>query len=140
MRYNRLKDIGLTEQQIKDNLMFATDKIGDTMTVADDARPMRKAWFGAVPPDLSVEARVRGTDWLYNYLLGFYRDDEHAHGLEQPRVPERRDAARAVGRCTGPQQLGRGRIRRTTRRPSGAAIASKGLARVEPAAERTSTS
>ena len=34
MRYERLKDIGLTEQQIKDNLMFGTDKIGSTMTVA----------------------------------------------------------------------------------------------------------
>ena len=73
MRYERLKDIGLTEQQIKDNLMFGTDKIGSTMTVA--MTPAEgKAWFGAVPPDLSVEARVRGADWLYNYLLGFYRD------------------------------------------------------------------
>src|SRR6187551_3219209 len=67
MRYERLKDIGLTEQQIKDNLMFGTDKIGSTMTVA--MTPAEgKAWFGAVPPDLSVEARVRGADWLYNYL------------------------------------------------------------------------
>ena len=39
-----------------------------------------KAWFGAAPPDLSVEARIRGRDWLYNYLLGFYRDDKSATG------------------------------------------------------------
>jgi ubiquinol-cytochrome c reductase cytochrome c1 subunit len=79
MRYNRLTDLGLTEQQIKDNLMFATDKIGSPMVAA-----MRKAdgvaWFGAPPPDLSVEARVRGKDWLYSYLLGFYRDEKSTTG------------------------------------------------------------
>lgn len=74
LRYNRLTDLGLTEAQIRDNLMFATAKIGDTMTVAMTPAD-GKAWFGVVPPDLSVEARVRGTDWLYNYFLGFYRDD-----------------------------------------------------------------
>ena len=79
MRYNRLTDLGLTEAQIQDNLMFATDKIGDTMTIAMPPADA-KAWFGAPPPDLSVEARVRGTDWLYNYFLGFYRDDESATG------------------------------------------------------------
>ena len=54
--------------------MFATDKIGSTMTVAMTPAD-GKAWFGTVPPDLSVEARVRGVDWLYNYFLGFYRDE-----------------------------------------------------------------
>ena len=79
MRYNRLADLGLTEQQIKDNLMFATDKIGSTMTVAM-SKSDATAWFGAPPPDLSVEARVRGADWLYNYLNGFYRDDKAPSG------------------------------------------------------------
>lgn len=74
MRYSRLTDIGLTEAQIRDNLMFATDKIGETMTVAMPAIDA-KGWFGAPPPDLSVEARIRGSDWLYNYFLGFYKDD-----------------------------------------------------------------
>jgi ubiquinol-cytochrome c reductase cytochrome c1 subunit len=79
MRYNRLTDLGLTEAQIRDNLMFATDRIGDTMTAA--MRPAdAKAWFGAPPPDLSVEARVRGVDWLYNYFLAFYRDEGSATG------------------------------------------------------------
>jgi len=79
MRYNRLTDLGLTEAQIRDNLMFATDKIGETMSIA--MRPAdAKSWFGAPPPDLSVEARVRGTDWLYNYFLGFYRDEGSASG------------------------------------------------------------
>jgi ubiquinol-cytochrome c reductase cytochrome c1 subunit len=79
MRYNRLTDLGLTEQQIRDNLMFATDKIGDTMTSAM-SRNDAKAWFGNAPPDLSVEARVRGRDWLYSYFLGFYRDEKSATG------------------------------------------------------------
>jgi ubiquinol-cytochrome c reductase cytochrome c1 subunit len=74
MRYNRLTDLGLTEAQIRDNLILTEAKIGDAMTVT--IRPAdSKAWFGTVPPDLSVEARVRGRDWLYNYFLGFYKDD-----------------------------------------------------------------
>lgn len=79
MRYNRLVDIGLSEEQIKSNLLFAGEKVGDTMTVAmpkDDS----KAWFGVVPPDLTVEARARTADWLYTYLRGFYRDDSRPTG------------------------------------------------------------
>jgi ubiquinol-cytochrome c reductase cytochrome c1 subunit len=79
MRYNRLTDLGLDLSMIQDNLMFATDKVGNTMTVAMTTAD-GKAWFGAPPPDLSVEARVRGRDWLYNYLLGFYRDEASATG------------------------------------------------------------
>ena len=79
MRYNRLADLDLTDAQITGNLMFATDKIGQTMTVA--MSPANgKAWFGNPPPDLSVEARIRGREWLYSYLLGFYRDDKSATG------------------------------------------------------------
>jgi ubiquinol-cytochrome c reductase cytochrome c1 subunit len=74
MRYNRLTDLGLTETQIRGNLMFATTKIGETMTVAMTPADA-KAWFGVLPPDLTVEARVRGDEWLYNYFLAFYRDD-----------------------------------------------------------------
>jgi ubiquinol-cytochrome c reductase cytochrome c1 subunit len=79
MRYNRLQDIGLTDAQIKANLLFAGDKVGDTMTVAMP-KADAKAWFGATPPDLSVEARARGADWLYSYLRGFYRDDTRPTG------------------------------------------------------------
>ena len=79
MRYNRLTDIGVDLPMIQDNLMFATDRIGDTMTVAMSAQD-GKAWFGVAPPDLSVIARVRGTDWLYNYFLGFYKDDAARSG------------------------------------------------------------
>jgi ubiquinol-cytochrome c reductase cytochrome c1 subunit len=79
MRYNRLADLALTEQQIRDNLMFATDKFGAPMTAAM-GKADGAAWFGAPPPDLSVEARVRGKDWLYSYLLGFYQDEKSTTG------------------------------------------------------------
>ena len=79
MRYNRLRDIGLSEEQIKQNLVFSSDKVGDTMHIAMDREDAKK-WFGAVPPDLSVIARARGSDWLYTYLRTFYRDDTRPTG------------------------------------------------------------
>ncbi|WP_439892328.1 cytochrome c1 [Ralstonia sp. 25C] len=79
MRYNRLRDIGLTEDQIKQNLLFTSDKVGDTMHIAMDREDAKK-WFGVVPPDLSVIARARGSDWLYTYLRTFYRDDTRPTG------------------------------------------------------------
>ena len=92
MRYNRLTDIGLTEQQIKDNLMFTTDKIGETMKVAVDPRAA-KEWFGANPPDLTVIARSRagsggsGSDYLYTYLRTYYRDDSKPTGWNNLAFP-----------------------------------------------------
>ena len=85
MRFNRLKDIGLTEQQIKDNLLFPTDKVGEVMKVSLDAKDA-KDWFGAVPPDLTLMARAKashsgtGPDYLYTYLRSFYRDDTRPTG------------------------------------------------------------
>jgi ubiquinol-cytochrome c reductase cytochrome c1 subunit len=79
MRYTHLTDIGLTKDQVKKNLLFASDKLGATMTVAmrpEDA----KAWFGAPPPDLTVETRARGPDWIYTYLRTFYRDPSRPSG------------------------------------------------------------
>ena len=79
MRYNRLRDLGLSEAQIKNNLIFTGQKSGDLMTVAMKAKEA-KEWFGVPPPDLSVIARSRGADWLYTYLRQFYRDDSTATG------------------------------------------------------------
>lgn len=79
MRYNRLLEIGLTEKQIKDNLLFAGEKVGDTMKVAINKNDAKK-WFGAAPPDLSVEVRARGADWVYSYMRGFYRDNTRPTG------------------------------------------------------------
>ena len=85
MRFNRLKDIGISEQQIKDNLLFVTDKVGDTMKSPLDPKDA-KEWFGAVPPDLTLVARSRaghggsGADYLYTYLRSFYRDPSRPTG------------------------------------------------------------
>ncbi len=85
MRYNRLQDLGLTEQQIRDNLIFTGVKVGELMTVAMSKKDA-KEWFGAPPPDLTVITRSRssgagsGADWVYNYLRGFYRDDARPTG------------------------------------------------------------
>lgn len=79
MRYNRLSDLGLSEQQIRDNLMFAADKVGETMTVAMRGKDGAQ-WFGVAPPDLTVIGRSRGADWLYTYLRDFYRDPARPSG------------------------------------------------------------
>ena len=92
MRFNRLTDIGLTEQQIKDNLLFTTDKVGETMKVAMDPK-QAKDWFGGNPPDLTVIARSRsgsagsGADYLYTYLRTYYRDDSKATGWNNLAFP-----------------------------------------------------
>lgn len=93
MRYNRLRDIGLTEAQIAGNLLFTPGaKVGDLMTVA--LRPKdAKEWFGALPPDLSVIARARssaegsGADWLYTYLRSYYRDNTRPTGWNNAVFP-----------------------------------------------------
>jgi ubiquinol-cytochrome c reductase cytochrome c1 subunit len=86
VRYNTLVQLGLTEQQVKDNLMFTADKIGEYMRTA--MRPGdAKEWFGVAPPDLSVIARSRGADWLYTYLRGFYRDGSTLTGWNNTVFP-----------------------------------------------------
>lgn len=92
MRYNRLRDLGLNQEQIKANLLFSGEKVGDMMTIA--MRPGdAKTWFGAVPPDLSVITRARasgagsGGDYLYTYLRSFYKDDTRPTGWNNLVVP-----------------------------------------------------
>lgn len=93
MRFNRLKDIGLTEKQIKDNLLFTTDKVGETMKISMDVKNA-KDWFGVVPPDLTLIARSRsdfgkgsGADYLYTYLRTYYRDDTKPTGWNNLAYP-----------------------------------------------------
>lgn len=93
MRYNRLRDIGLTEEQIKSNLIFTDAKVGDMMKVALDPK-QAKEWFGGVPPDLTVIARSRsaagkgsGADYIYTYLRSYYRDDTKATGWNNAAFP-----------------------------------------------------
>ena len=92
MRYNRLRDLDLTEDQIRNNLVFAAEKVGETMKVSLDPR-QAKDWFGATPPDLTVIARSRasesfsGADYLYTYLRTYYRDDTKATGWNNLAFP-----------------------------------------------------
>lgn len=86
MRYSRLTDLGLTEAQIRENLLFTTDKVGDPMRSALTAKD-GKAWFGVLPPDLSLTARSRGPDWLYTYMRSFYRDPASKTGWNNTAFP-----------------------------------------------------
>jgi len=92
MRYNRLQDIGLTAQQIKDNLLSTTDKVGETMKANIDPK-QAKEWFGGLPPDLTLIARSRagkggtGADYLYTYLRTYYRDPTKATGWNNLAFP-----------------------------------------------------
>ena len=81
MRYDRIGNArGIDEKLVSENLMFTGGKIGDLMTVATAPKDA-KAYFGTVPPDLSVIARSRGVDWLYTYMRSFYRDDSKIIGV-----------------------------------------------------------
>lgn len=86
MRYNKMTALGLTEDQIQDNLMFAGDKIGGLMTIAMPSADAEK-WFGAAPPDLTLTARLRGEDWLYTYLRSFYADPSRPFGVNNLVFP-----------------------------------------------------
>ncbi|MDV2116459.1 cytochrome c1 [Alcaligenes faecalis] len=93
MRYNKLTDIGLTEEDIKKNLLFSSDKVGDLMKIAMTPE-MGKKWFGAAPPDLSVIARAKstnlgpsGADYIYTYLRTFYRDVSRPTGWDNLVFP-----------------------------------------------------
>ena len=92
MRFNRLQDIGLTDEQIKANLLFTTDKVGEVMKAALDPK-QAKEWFGAAPPDLTVIARSRsgpggtGADYLYTLLRTYYRDPGKQTGWNNLAFP-----------------------------------------------------
>ncbi len=86
-RYNRMaRDIGLTDEQVKNNLIFTGAKVGDTMK---NAMPKAdaKQWFGVAPPDLTVIARSRGVDYLYTYLQTFYKDPTRPFGVNNAVFP-----------------------------------------------------
>lgn len=94
MRYNRMRDIGLTDDEIRKNLIFTGAKVGDTMQVPLDPR-QAKEWFGGVPPDLTLVARSRadigkgsGADYLYTYLRKYYRDPTKATGWNNLAFPD----------------------------------------------------
>ena len=93
MRYNRIaKDLKLSDSLVSEHLMFAGDKPGETITTAMP-KDVAAKWFGGPPPDLSLVARAKGTDWIYTYLRGFYKDDSRVFGvnnkvLENASMPD----------------------------------------------------
>ena len=81
MRYNRIgKDLNISNADVKKNLMFSGDKIGDTITSSMSEEGAVK-WFGTTPPDLSLVSRSKGVDWIYTYLNSFYEDDSRPFGV-----------------------------------------------------------
>ena len=88
VRYKQFTKVGLTEDQIKDNLIFDGSKVGDPMTIAMPKTDAEK-WFGAAPPDLTLTARVRhnGGDWIYNYMKTFYVDEKRPLGVNNVVFP-----------------------------------------------------
>ena len=86
-RYRRVgEDLGLTDELVRANLMFTDQRIGENMTVAMDAADAER-WFGAAPPDLSVLARQKGADYIYEFLMTFYRDETRPWGVNNWRFP-----------------------------------------------------
>lgn len=81
-RYNRVaRDLDIPEELFMENIVFSeTAKFGDHMEFAMSEKD-GKAWFGSAPPDLTMVTRVRGVDWVYSYLLGFYKDDSRPYGV-----------------------------------------------------------
>jgi ubiquinol-cytochrome c reductase cytochrome c1 subunit len=87
VRYSRLgADLGLSEQQVIENLMFTGERIHDTMKI--NMRPEDAArWFGVTPPDLSLIARSRGPDYIYSFLKSFYVDPSRPTGVNNLVLP-----------------------------------------------------
>ena len=129
MRYERLTDLDLTRAQITENLMFGTDKIGSVMQASMSVADAR-AWFGAPPPDLSVEARIRGSDWLYNYFLSFYPDEKSATGWNNLVFPNVA-MPHVLWQLSGPNKLVAAEYANHEAAVAGA-IAIKGLSKLEP--------
>ena len=81
IRYGRMaEDLGIDPALVQEYMNFTGDKIGDQMTSHTSPKDQAK-WFGAPPPDLTTETRLRSPDWVYSYLLGFYPDDKRPYGV-----------------------------------------------------------
>lgn len=88
MRYNRMgKDLGISDELVSGNLLFATDKVGDLMKAVMPAEDAKKA-FGTVPPDLTLVTRSRGPEWFYTYMRSFYRDESSPSGWNNVVFPD----------------------------------------------------
>jgi ubiquinol-cytochrome c reductase cytochrome c1 subunit len=87
VRYNRVAaDIGLTEQQMVENLLWSGESPHSTMVNGMHADEAKK-WFGVAPPDLSLIARSKGPDYVYTFLKSFYADPAKANGTNNTILP-----------------------------------------------------
>ena len=138
MRYNRLQDLGLNEQQIRDNLVFTGVKVGELMQVSMDKKDA-KEWFGVAPPDLTVTARSRssgagsGADWIYSYLRSFYRDPARPTGWNN-LVFANVGMPHVLWQLSGQQQLHE-EVFESEHAAKAALIATKGVAQLEESRE-----
>lgn len=87
LRYSRIADdLGLTEQEVMDNLNFTGAAFGEQIQVSLTPAHAEQ-WFGKMPPDLSLISRVRGPDWIYTYLKSFYLDEDQPLGWNNKLFP-----------------------------------------------------
>jgi ubiquinol-cytochrome c reductase cytochrome c1 subunit len=87
LRYNRLgADVGISDDLLKANLIFDGSKPGEQIQTAMPAK-QSEAWFGRTPPDLTLETKARGADWVYSYLMGFYLDPTRPLGVNNLYLP-----------------------------------------------------
>ena len=119
-RYSRAaEDLGIPQDLVEDNLIFSEDlAFNDQMRIAMQEGDA-ETWFGAAPPDLTLEARLRGTDWIYTYLRTFYKDPERPLGVNNKVFPlvgmpnaleplqgvQERSVPRRTSRCRGMSQI-----------------------------------
>ena len=86
LRYSRMgEDLNIPEDLLKKNLMFTSEKPGDS--IASAMPEVSKDWFGRQPPDLSLETKARGSDWVYTYLQSFYLDPKRPFGVNNDLLP-----------------------------------------------------
>lgn len=86
-RYERTADdLAVPHDIVLEQLIFTGQKIGEPMTTSMDPE-LAKNWFGAPPPDLTLVARVRGVEWLFNYLRTFYLDESRPLGVNNKVFP-----------------------------------------------------
>lgn len=105
-RYQRsAQDLGMDEDRVREAFLYGDTKIGEHMNIAMSTEDAA-AWFGAPPPDLSLETRLRGPAWVYTYLQSFYVDEERPWGVNNkvfPDVgmPNVLESMQGVQRCKG---------------------------------------
>lgn len=110
-RFNRVaRDLGIPEKDMMENMVFADNKkFGDLMTIAMRKEDSQK-WFGATPPDLTLDARVRGADWIYTYLRSFYQDPARPWGVNNV-VFKDVGMPNVLGHLQGVQKLGTAHVK-----------------------------